>query len=133
MNWTYPRLVILLAASLLLLVHALWFLQVPVWYPVRCFLNGLPITIFFFIPALLHRRMARPWLIVMTSLLIIPAVFAGMHLFYYEATISQQSLFAIFESNINESVEFVRSQFSLSALFYLLALLALPLTLLYKH
>ncbi|WP_162274929.1 sulfatase-like hydrolase/transferase [Mailhella massiliensis] len=132
MNWTYPRLVILLAASLLLLVHALWFLQVPVWYPVRCFLNGLPITIFFFIPALLHRRMARPWLIVMTSLLIIPAVFAGMHLFYYEATISQQSLFAIFESNINESVEFVRSQFSLSALFYLLALLALPLTLLYK-
>lgn len=52
LNWKFPRLVLALAASIYLLVHLLWFAQTPVWYPLRCFLNGLPITIFFFIPAL---------------------------------------------------------------------------------
>ena len=130
MNWAYPRLVLLLGASLLFLIHMLWFVQTPVWYPIRCFLNGLPVTLFFFIPALLWKPLAKPWLILGTSLLLVAAVLAGMHLFYYEATISQQSLFAIFESNLSESAEFLLSQFSLTALAYLIALLALPLTLL---
>lgn len=132
MNWAYPRLVFLLGASMLLMVHALWFVQVPVWYPVRCFLNALPVTLFFFIPALLGRRIAKPWLIVITPVLLIPTILAGMHLFYYQTTISQQSLFAIFETNLSETREFLFSQFSLSALLYFFALLILPLALLYK-
>ena len=132
LNLIFPRRFLLLAASSFFLVHLLWFIQTPVWYPFRCFLNGLPVTIFLFLPALFWRPLARIWLPAMTLLLLVPAVLAGMHLFYYEATISQQSLYAIFESNVSESVEFLASQFSLSALVYLLALLALPLTLLWK-
>ena len=132
MDWNFPKLVILLAVSLLFLVHMLWFVQTPVWYPIRCFLNGLPVTLFFFIPALLWKPLAKPWLLCATVSLLIAAVLAGMHLFYYEATISQQSLFAIFESNLSESAEFIVSQFSLASLTYLIALLALPLTLLCK-
>ena len=130
LNWKFPRLVLALAASIYLLVHLLWFAQTPVWYPLRCFLNGLPITIFFFIPALFWKPLTRLWLPVMTILLLIPALFAGMHLFYYEATISQQSFYAIFESNVSESAEFIKSQFSLTALLYLLALFLLPMVLL---
>ena len=98
--------IFLLALSIFLPVHLLWFSQVPVWYPLRCLLNGLPITLFLFIPALLCARISRMWLILMTALLLIPAVLAGMHLYYYQATISQQSLFAILETNLSESLEF---------------------------
>ena len=131
-NYKYLCSVLALGIILLLPVHLLWFAQTPVWYPLRCFLNGLPVTLFFFIPALLWKPLAKPWLTGMTALLLVPAVLAGMHLFYYQATISQQSLFAIFESNLSESAEFLLSQFSLSALLYLLILLLLPLMLLRK-
>ncbi len=132
LNWKFPGLFLLLAASVFFLVHLLWFIQTPVWYPFRCFLNGLPVTIFCFLPALFWKPLARIWLPAVTVLLMVPAVLAGMHLFYYEATISQQSLYAIFESNLSESAEFLVSQFSLTALVYLFALLALPLMLLWK-
>ena len=127
MDWTYPRRVVLLATSLFFLVHLLWFVQTPVWYPLRCLLNGLPVTIFLFIPALLWKSVAGVWLPLITVLLLFPAVLAGMHLFYFETTISQQSLYAIFETNLSESAEFLSSQFSLTALVYLLFLVALPL------
>lgn len=132
LNYKYFSSVLFLGVILFLPVHLLWFAQTPVWYPLRCFLNGLPVTLFFFIPALLWKPLAKPWLIGMTTLLLVPAVLAGMHLFYYQATISQQSLFAIFESNLSESAEFLLSQFSFSALLYLLVLLLLPLVLLRK-
>ena len=119
--------IFLLALSIFLPVHLLWFSQVPVWYPLRCLLNGLPITLFLFIPALLCARISRLWLILMTALLLIPAVLAGMHLFYYQATISQQSLFAILETNLSESLEFVVSQISVGSVLYLLILIGLPL------
>ncbi len=123
-------LIFLLAFSFFLPVHLLWFSQVPVWYPIRCLLNGLPITLFLFIPALLCARISRPWLILMTTLLLIPAVLAGMHLYYYQATISQQSLFAILETNLSESLEFAASQISFGSILYLLVLIGLPLTIL---
>lgn len=123
-------LTILLALSFFLPVHLLWFSQVPVWYPIRCFLNGLPVTLFLFIPALLFNRISRLWLILMTLLLLVPAVLAGMHLYYYQATISQQSLFAIFESNLSESLEFAASQISFGSVLYLLVLIGIPLAVL---
>ena len=132
MNWTYVRRVLALGLVLFLPVHLLWFGQTPVWYPMRCFFNGLFITLLLFLPALVWRPLAKPWLILATLVLLIPAVLAGMHLFYYQATISQQSLFAILESNLSESAEFLLSQFSLSALLYLLVLLLLPLFLLFR-
>lgn len=123
-------LVFLLAFALFLPVHLLWFSQTPVWYPLRCLLNGFPITLFLFIPALLCARISRPWLMVMTLLLLIPSVLAGMHLYFYQATLSQQSLFAIFESNLSESWEFLTAQVSLGAVLFLLTLIGLPLALL---
>ena len=123
-------LTVLLGLSFFLPVHLLWFTQVPVWYPIRCLLNGLPVTLFLFIPALLFTSISRLWLILMTILLLVPAVLAGMHLYFYQATISQQSLFAIFESNLSESMEFVVSQTSFGAILYLLVLIGLPLSIL---
>jgi len=124
------QLTVLLAFSFFLPVHLLWFAQVPVWYPVRCLLNGFPITLFLFIPALLCARISRPWIILMTALLLIPAILAGMHLYYYQATISQQSLFAILETNFSESLEFAASQISPGSILYLLVLIGLPLVIL---
>ncbi|WP_298067842.1 sulfatase-like hydrolase/transferase [uncultured Mailhella sp.] len=129
-DWRFPIAVFLLAVSVFFLVHALWFVQTPVWFPVRCFLNGLPVTLFLFLPALFWKRLARIWLPSVTVLLLVPALLAGMHLFYYETTISQQSLYAIFESNLSESLEFLGSQFSVTALLYALALFTIPLVLL---
>ncbi|WP_446423965.1 sulfatase-like hydrolase/transferase [Mailhella sp.] len=125
-------LIFALAFSLFLPAHLLWFSQTPVWYPLRCFLNGFPITLFLFLPALLCARISRPWLIATTLLLFIPSILAGMHLYFYQTTLSQQSLFAIFESNLNESWEFIQSQLSLGAVLFLTALIGLPLILLCK-
>ncbi len=130
LTWRFPLNVFFLAGSVFFLVHILWFVQTHAWYPLRCFLNGLPVTLFLFLPAFFWRNLARIWLPVLTVLCLVPACLAGMHLFYYETAISPHSFYAIFESNISETVEFIRSQFSIKALLYLLALLALPLILL---
>lgn len=128
--WKPFFLTVLLALTVFLPAHLLWFAQTPVWYPLRCLLNGAPVTLFLLLPALLSKSLFRPWLILTSAGLLVPAVLAGMHLFFFQATISQQSIHAVLESNLGESLEFITSQTSPAALLYLAAALALPLAVL---
>lgn len=118
---------LLFGASFFLPVHALWYLHAPAWYPIRSYLNGLPLSFVALIPALFSRRIARVWLCAYYIVFLIPAVCAGMHLWFYQTTISPHSFFAVFDTSIAEAGEFVFSQASPFALIYLALLVLLPL------
>lgn len=118
--------------SFTLPAHILWFYHVPVWFPLRTFLNGLYLTTAFLIPAFLPSRIAKPWLVLLYAVGIGPSIVNGMHLLLFEATISPHSLYAIFATNFTESKEFITSQIGIKPVLLLIVFAGIPLFLLCK-
>lgn len=123
-NWILRLLAF--AIMLFLPIYIVWFCQTPIWNVCKVFFKGFPITLFFFIPAFLCPRISKWWAILVYVVCLPALIFSGMHVYYFNTTISEQSLFAIFESNMAESQEFLESQVTVGALLCLLFLIAVP-------
>ena len=129
-NWVLT--LFIFATVLFLPVHLIWFAQTPVWYPLRCFLLGLPITIFMFIPAFLFPKIAKIWTSILTLAFIPAIIFSGMHVYFFNAMITEQSLFAIFETSFSESHEFLQANVNFGSILCLLLLIAIPLFFIFR-
>lgn len=114
------------AIMLFLPIYLIWFVQTPIWHVFKLFLQGLPITLFLFIPAFLFPKCSKFWAILITVLCMPAIIFSGMHVYYFNTTISEQSLFAIFESNMSESKEFLNSQITFGSVLCFLFLILTP-------
>ena len=122
-NWVSN--LFLLATIFFLPVHLIWFAQTPVWFPLRCFLLGLPITFFMFIPAFLFPKIAKTWTVILSIIFIPAIIFSGMHVYFFNAMITEQSLFAIFETSYSESHEFLQANVNFCSVLCLLMLIAI--------
>ena len=124
-NWVSN--LFLLATIFFLPVHLIWFAQTPVWFPLRCFLLGLPITFFMFIPAFLFPKIAKTWAVILSIIFIPAIIFSGMHVYFFNAMITEQSLFAIFETSYSESHEFLQANVNFGSILCLLMLIVIPI------
>lgn len=118
---------LLFSASFFLPVHVLWYQYSPAWYPIRSYINGLPFSCLLLIPAFFSSRFARIWLCFYYIVFLIPTICSGMHLWFYQTTISPHSFFAIFGTSLDEAKEFIFSQMTPLALAYCVLLVVFPL------
>ena len=124
-NWVSN--LFLLATIFFLPVHLIWFAQTPVWFPLRCFLLGLPITFFMFIPAFLFPKIAKTWAVILSIIFIPAIIFSVMYVYFFNAMITEQSLFAIFETSYSESHEFLQANVNFGSILCLLMLIVIPI------
>ena len=61
MKYTKNRIIvtILFALYFFLPVHVLWYYYSPAWYPIRSYLNSIPLTLILLIPAFLCGNIAK--------------------------------------------------------------------------
>ncbi len=133
MKYTKNRIIvtILFALYFFLPVHVLWYYYSPAWYPIRSYLNSIPLTLILLIPAFLCGNIAKIWIIIFYCVFLVSAICSGMHLLFYQTTISSHSFFAIFETSIEEASEFIYSQFTVFSFIYLVSLVFIPSFLIY--
>ena len=124
-NWVSK--LFLLATVFFLPVHLIWFAQTPVWFTLRSFFLGLLVTYFFFIPAFLFPKIAKIWTSLLSIIFIPAVIFSGMHVYFFNAMITEQSLFAIFETSYSESHEFLQANVNFGSILCLLVLIIIPL------
>lgn len=133
MKYTKNRIIvtILFALYFFLPVHVLWYYYSPAWYPIRSYLNSIPLTLILLIPAFLCGNIAKIWIIIFYCVFLVSEICSGMHLLFYQTTISSHSFFAIFETSIEEASEFIYSQFTVFSFIYLVSLVFIPSFLIY--
>ena len=133
MKYTKNRIIVIIFFALyfFLPVHVIWYYQSPAWYPIRSYLNSIPLTLILLIPAFLRGSIAKIWIIIFYCVFLISAICSGMHLLFYQTTISPHSFFAIFETSIEEASVFIYSQFTVFSFIYLVSIVFLPSFLIY--
>lgn len=113
-------------------LHLIWFYHNPAWFPLRSYLNSVPLTLTLLLPAFFSARLAKPWLVLLYPVLMATTVLTSMHLFFYHAPISAHSYSAFFSTSFSESREFLQSKVNLSAAAFFVSLFILPSILLIK-